>query len=231
MSFITVQNNLGADGTATTSNTVALTGSAITPGNLVVGAVQWGNNPVQTILSIQDDKGNNYTVADTTSDGPAGQAEATFYLSNVPAGGPSTITVTFSAATNFRRILWDEFSGVATASPVDGHVINLNAGSTSTDAITSTNITTTANGDLIWSVYFDDLGGVTWTPGTGFSIIDQAPTTDNAPMGSERRTQSTAGTTAGTWTQGTSGSAVAGVIAFKAATSGGTTTLFAQACL
>lgn len=216
MSFSPVQHNLGADGTAATSATVALTGTAITAGNTVVGAVQWGNNPPQTLLSIQDDKGNSYTVADSINDA-SGQTEATFYLFNVPAGGPSTITATFSAATNFRRILWDEFSGVATASPVDGHVANINTGSTSTDAITSTNITTTANGDLIWSAYFDNFGGVTWTQGTGFAILDQGTAADNCNMGSEWLTQSTAGAIAGTWTQGTAGSAVAGVIALKAA--------------
>jgi hypothetical protein len=221
MTIINVQHNLGADGSTAQAITVVLTGSVVASGNLVVGSVQWGTGAGETLVSVTDDKLNTYNISSNVNDATATQAQALFWLPNV-TNGPSTITATFSSVvTSFRRILWDEFSGVAT-SPLDGTTGQVLAGTLTANGMTSGNISTTANGDLVWGAATDTFGaGATWSAGTGFTLLDAGSPANNAPMYSEWQVQSSSGSIAATFTQtGTASESIVAVIAFKASASG-----------
>jgi hypothetical protein len=201
------------------SNTIVLSLAAtVTSGSLVVGAATFANYnfATPTISSIVDDKGNSYTVIDNVYDSADTQSYVSFYRANV-TNAPLTVTLTFGAAAapNWLRMSLAEFSGVATASPLDGHNGQVTA-TTTTDGASSNTFTTAANGDLIWCGYMDGSGGAQpFTTGTGFTSIDNDGV--NIGMGHEWRTQTTAGAgTAGTWTAGAAGNVTVLAAAFKA---------------
>jgi len=208
-----IQGKLHSNG-ATSSPTVAVTLDApVSSGNLVVVAVGTavpGNSPV--VFTCADDKGNTYTAVDV-GDGNNFQW-GSFYLQNI-TNGPQTITVAIDAGASSRQfstIIATEFSGVQTTSPLDGHSINIfQAGTNTTDGITSGSATTTANGDLIWGACVNLSGSSTLVVGTGYTL-DQNSGSDFV---TEYRTQTTAGSVASTWTGTSADSFSSLMMAFK----------------
>lgn len=93
----------------------------------------------------------------------------TYIRANVPAAN-CDVVVTWNA-TVASIVVAHEVSGVDTASPVDGHAINgqLSPGS-GTDAVTSTSVTTTVNGDYIFGASFDQADNGQINAGTGFTV-------------------------------------------------------------
>lgn len=220
MTISLVQHAISPEGTGPTGTTVALSfGVAVTSGNAVVGTLTYsqGTGGADNFTTLQDDKGNSYTpLVGHFFDSTNTQYCSMFHLENI-TNGPITLTASFSPGVGFRAMAMAEFSGVATSSAFDGATGQLSGNSTATDAVTSGNITTTANGDLVYSSYYDEaVAGATFTQGTNYTLLDKT-TGSSFPFGHEYQIQSSSGAIAGTWTQSVSGGADALVVALKAA--------------
>jgi hypothetical protein len=179
------------------SSLTATFGANTTAGNCVVGIVQWGattNNLTQV-----NDGVNIYTILDTVLNND-GSSASSFIGANI-VGGTTVINCTFSPATGNIVIITDEYSGGATAGQPDQHTGRFQARpGTGTDAISSGNVTTTVNGDLIYGGAFDISGsGTTFTAGTG-SVIRTTDSGLSRTGASDDKVQSTAGSVAATFT-------------------------------
>ena len=190
--------------------------SNITAGNMIIGAVGYGD--VSTTVSVADTLGNTYTVSTVNADGGNLQYQRTFYA-NSSTGGANTVTVTFGTSVAYRRLYISEYSGLATASPNDGGTGQLQTSpGTGTDAITSGNIVTTVDGDLIWGITQNtsevDPGTGTLVAGTGYTQDAQVGT---VIMRAEHKTQTTAGSVAATFTASIDHRLLTNILAFKVA--------------
>src|SRR5258708_1993093 len=211
MSFAHVQG-LATHGVITGANTfVATVGDKVGSGNCVIGGIISVPNGI-TITSVQDDQGNTYTVKDSLNDATDSHQIFSFELGNI-TNAPHIITITFgSGSGNPVQVVIDEYSGaLAAADPTDGHAIVLRtAPGTGANAITSTSITTTVNGDLIYGVCFDQ-GTATPASTAGTSPLsftlrgsDLDPT-DAFSVVSEDAVQSAAGSVNTAFTNSTTG--------------------------
>src|SRR6185437_15512839 len=115
---------------ASAASCSATFGAAVGSGHLIAGFAFWPEAGGTTLLlsSISDDKGNTYTIVDKVSATPIGTNRdfASFYCANV-TNAPTVIMANFSPSTNLIAILVDEYSGVATVSPLDGHAMQVQA--------------------------------------------------------------------------------------------------------
>jgi hypothetical protein len=110
--------------------------------------------------SVSDTKGNTYPVVSVADSGNVNgpQLIATFYAANIP-GGANTITCSRGAHNGGSgRCVVLEYSGLATASPLNGHAENTNTGTN----FTTGNLTTTNNNDLLIG-YFASRDAQTWS--------------------------------------------------------------------
>jgi hypothetical protein len=194
-----------------------------TQGNLIAVSASWRKGlTTGDFIQCTDTQGNSYTSSMRVYDSTNDQYLATCYAPNINAGS-NTVTVTFindSAAAqtvDLRAITINEYSGVATVSPVDvmagqGGI----SGTIATDNITSTAGTTTQDRDLIFGAVVDTDGmsatGTTITAGTGFTKRAEA----NA-IATEDMVQTTAGSVAATFTFSDARRYNAVMIAFEAA--------------
>src|SRR5437899_7329686 len=205
MAFTHVQG-IAAHGTISGANTATLTfAAAVGSGNWVGGGGIAVPNGI-TISSVTDDKGNTYTVKDSLDDAGDSIKWFDFSLGNI-TNAPITITVTFgSGSGNPFVLIADEYSGAsAVTDPTDGHaIVQRNGPGAGTDAITSSSITTTAAGDLIYSICFDTGSTPAPTAGTGFNSQASDTGGQNA-VRSEDKTQSTAGSVNATFTSANGG--------------------------
>lgn len=111
------------------------------------------------------------------------------------SSGSVTVTATSSTTISNIQIIAEEWNGDA-ASPVDG---GASAYLTTSGAVSSGSFTTTANGDQIWSVLFQEQN-LTPTVGTGFTMNINGFLGASSNLGwDETLILSTAGSTAGTW--------------------------------
>jgi len=186
--------------------------TSVAAGNLIVAAVSWGSSAT---LSCTDSQANVYAVATTQHDSVNNQSLGICYAANAKAG-TTTVTATFSSSASYRRLLIHEYSGIAQASPVDVVAKNLANGTTSANAITSTAVMTTTNGDLIFGAVMDDDGVTGITAGTGFT---QRQSVNNKDLASEDLVQALAGSIAATQTFAASHRYLAQLVAFKAGSS------------
>jgi hypothetical protein len=189
--------------------------SAVTTGDLIVVSVAWASTVTDTV-TVKDDKNDTFTLVDNfRAISPNNFYLQSAYFLNVTAGA-QTFTATISTARQFADIFVDEFSGVATTAALDGNVMNTaqsnNPPAASANSVTSTTITPTTNGDLIYGATLNLTGVGTQSVGTGFT---QAQLTANLFL-SEFLTQATAASIAATMTP-TSGSDnwITYVMAFK----------------
>jgi hypothetical protein len=139
-----VQHN-AVDRGSTNPGTITFNSSSVS-GNLIVVSFTLDRTD-RTVTSITDNKSNSYTLALGPTDITNWRAY-TYYASNITGGGSAiTITITLSGATNaYFEIFASEFSGLATASPLDQ---TSSATGTST-AINSGAKTTTQAAELIY---------------------------------------------------------------------------------
>jgi hypothetical protein len=235
MSYI--QGSLHQNG-ATASTTVAVTlTNPVGSGHALCVAVAWAGYTSSTdvLHSVTDDQGNTYTPLDFVVDTSGGAYwVVTAYCANV-TNAPRTITATIygggssSNPVSYATILVDEFSSIATSSALDVHAINNQdfAAPWTSASLTSGNITTTANGDLIWGVMVNGGGVGTVSNGAGFTAAQAVAGT----FFSEYQTQATAGSTAATYSAtyggGASDGFITAVIALKAASGGSNSTSLA----
>jgi hypothetical protein len=127
------------------------------------------------VTSIIDNLNDTYALGVSVDSGSGGWVTSMYYLAGAPAG-ITQITVTYLAPVADWHGSLQEYSGVATTSPVDGTCSNH-----STTIACSAAITTTAPNDLIvatmiglgGSIYENTMTGV--TPGGNF-ILDAADT-------------------------------------------------------
>lgn len=224
-----VQNANGGSSGAVTS--FAATGSAIGSGNVVCGVAFW-HNTSGTLTSITDDKGNTYTIVDKIQDAGGGNFfNASFYLTNI-TNGPSTITANLGASTTGAQITWDEYSGLSASATLDGHFgQSQSSPGTATDAISSGSFTTALNGDLIWCGGYT--GGGTSVAGTGFTLrLNNVISNGIVFLVTEDKTQATAGSVAGTYTDSTVHTETTNIVALAIGVSGGGgDTLMGAICL
>ena len=210
--------SLSAPGTATT---IAVTWTSnTTTGNLICLFVTYLSSTV-TVSSVADSQTNTYTQVDF-DDNTNGRTDRTytFYAKNITGGATPTVTVTFSGSVNATLIV-HEVSGCDTSSPLDQHKIVPPGyfSSTSTDALSTGNVTTTTDGQYIWGVN-SSLGYTsTFVAGTNYTGRE----TGAGGTCSEDRVQTSAGAIAVTFTM-TSASgiySVPAIMTFKAAAAAG----------
>src|SRR5262249_28800355 len=155
-------------------------------------------------------QGNTYKMATYGNDTRHNQALAVFYAPAIK-GGADTVTATFPVSQAFRRLIIQEYAGLA--GTVDVTSTNIGTGSVPT----SNSATTTTGGDLIFGAFMDDSGTTTITAGAGFTQR-QFTSGDSA---SEDMVQSSAGSVAATANFAASSDYLAQMVAFKPG--GGTT--------
>lgn len=134
-----------AAATAFSGTTINLAyGSNVTAGNLLVCHIYANHG----ISSVADSRSQTFSSAVNVTDSST-YSIATFYYANT-TGGADTVTVTFAGTITYASLQCSEYSGVATASPLDQTASNIQTDpGTATDAVTSGSVTTTTNGQLI----------------------------------------------------------------------------------
>ena len=203
----TLDKHGSADNGSTASTTVAVTLTSVAAGDLLVCAVTFDDAGGPT-LSVSDSVNGAWTSAGPLIDGTGtlAQVQQIFYFAGSAAGSP-VITATSSLSNQFGAIVAAAFIPPATASldqETGQHVI----GGTNP---TSGNVTTTANGDLIFAATV--VSGANPTAGSSFTVLDS---TANSLLTDEWQVQASSGSIAGTFTSATSQDYVAQVATFKA---------------
>lgn len=153
---------------ASTASTIASAAKSTTTGNLLVAVIKWEGNP--TLSSVSDTAGNTWTIIRQRVHGSGNPDVALAYAENITGNASNVVTATFSSAfAEWRRILVEEFSGIATSSSLDGSYQD----STGTTAdYTTADITTTTSGLVVLGVGdYASLSSLTGTPGNpDFSV-------------------------------------------------------------
>jgi IPT/TIG domain len=214
---IKLVQHAGKDAGTTTSSPLAFA-SNNTAGNWIVVAIRAGHSG--QIFTVTDSRGNTYKQAiqfNVTVDTPNGDTLGVFYAENI-AGGANTVTVSDSINGNTMRFAISEYSGVATASSLDGTAV---AQGVST-AANSGPATTTASGDLLFGAFLTSDPAI-FTAGTGYTARDAVPASPNTKLMTEDQVQSAAGTASATASLSVSDKWGAGLAAFKAAIGAGGT--------
>jgi hypothetical protein len=116
-------------------------GADVTAGNLLVVAVAWQGT---SVLTVTDNRGNVYAEATSAYDAVNGQSLAIVFAANA-ASGATTVTATFDATPTLQRLEIHEYSGVATANPLDVTATNIADGETTVNTITSGSATIAAS--------------------------------------------------------------------------------------
>jgi IPT/TIG domain len=183
-----------------------------TAGNWIAVVVRAGHSG-QT-FTVSDSLGNVYqqaVVFNQTLDTPNGDTLGIFYAENT-AGGANTVTVSDSIANTTLRFAIVEYSGVATASSLDGAAgVAQGNGNVANSGVVSTS----ANGDLILGAVITG-SGVTYTASSGFTIEERVPAAPNTKLIIEDEVQTASGSISAGATFSASASWGAAVVAFKA---------------
>jgi hypothetical protein len=195
-------------GTATTASLAFTTGN--TSGNWIAVAIRGGNSSSQT-FTVSDSNANTYKQAAQVGFSGSAVTLAIYYAENIK-GGANTLTVSMTVSGPLRFAIL-EFSGVATASSLDGTAAVATGASSSPN---SGNLTTTANGDLLLGA-IASTNSATFTAGTGYTITDFVPAEPNTKLISEDQIQSTGGVASASASLGASDNWGAILAAFKPA--------------
>lgn len=177
-----------------TTESVTLNGVAA--GNLLAITVAW-QTTTSTLNTIAGNS-NTYTAVDSST---ANGAMKTYYVKNCNSGN-TTVTITWSADPGFGFVHVTEVNGMDTTAPLDQHRINSQNVGTGANAVTSGSVTTTANGEYIYSSTYNNNAGGGQSAGTNFTQTDGS---GSGFWAAERLTagsgiQTTAGAIAATYT-------------------------------
>ncbi len=145
----------------------------VTTGNLIIVYVYWGSL-TDTLDSITDSCGNNYTIVSSILIQHGSSAEAA-YAKNVIGGSPCIVTATFSADENVKAMIIHEISGADVNSPLDGNTAFYTQGGAGVDINLNT-FSTSSNGDYIFGAMISpSQNGTTVTSGANYTrrIFDQ----------------------------------------------------------
>lgn len=165
MPYAFVSSGSAASLSASATRAVAAT---ITTGEGVVVAVLMHNSGT-SITGVADAMGNTYTSAGTPL-APAGEeVYAIFYCKNV-IGGTGDITATFTDPANYSGIAYFRYTGLSASADAQGmNGSTQPASGTGTDALTSGDITPSAQPAMVFGLTVDGDGGSTITAGTGYT--------------------------------------------------------------
>lgn len=217
MAINRVQGGTNQNWTGDDLSSLSVTLSAVGSGNLICGGGSC--SPDVTDLQVLDGSGNPCTIS-RAYDSTNNQTAFVFYRANV-TNAPTTFTLSRTGAGVFHYVTLtvDEFSGVATSSPLTGTPSTnvQNSPGTGTDAITSGNTTPAIDGCLIYGYTQNDSGSTLAAAGTGYTSATSNATSASR---SEYKVQTTAAATAATFTVAANESHITGVMAFTPATSG-----------
>lgn len=137
----------------------------IATGSAVVIGARCFNSPSADVGGV---------AATLVDDDSASSGMVDFYILNV-SGSPTTATITCPGS-NADMIMAEEIMRIATSAALDAHAKNFqNTNSGTTDGVTSGSITTTSDGDYIWSItHSSPNGGNHISPGTGYTGLQAA---------------------------------------------------------
>ena len=177
--------------------------------------VSWdGAGPV----TCSDAKSNTYSVAVTDYDSTMNQTTVLCVATNV-AAGPNTMSVTFDGPHGSRRLIVNEYSGVATANAIDVTAHRRGLSTTAVNNVTSGAATTTTAGDLVVGGVEDNTNQIVISAGTGFT---QRNSLDNTDSAIQDKVQTVAGSVASTQTFSEANNSYSAVmVALKPKGSGG----------
>jgi len=209
---IALVQHISKDAGTITTSTLTFA-SANTARNFIAVAIRGGLSSTQ-VLTVSDSNANTYKQAKQLSSSGSAVTTAIYYAENIK-GGANTITVTMSVSGPLRFAI-SEYSNVATSNSLD---VTAAASNTSTSP-NSGNLTSTANGDLLFGTVAT-ADSVTFTGGTGFTVRDVVPAPPNSKMVTEDQIQSAAGTAAASAALSVSSNWAALLAAFKPASGGG----------
>lgn len=194
-----------------TNNTVGYT-LTYTPvsGNFLF--VTAGNGNASTIIPTIGDSSTHSWQSMPSSPFPDTASGNTFaaWWTTAKVSSAITITIDFAAFSASSMSSLAEYSGVA-ASPIDGGTYTVGTITVGTDGIKSAQITTTADGDLVFSyIYLNGADTQTqWTAGTNYTkrAVSSTDPSDASHFSSalEDTTQASAGAIMPTWTAANSG--------------------------
>lgn len=162
-----------ANGSNDASGATIATGvGSITTGNLLACTIFWTG--AGTISGVAGTGGNTFAQASGAFFHSSSNDNVdVWYIENVTGASNFASTATFSVAQTFRRIICNQYSGVATAGSID---ISTNQITTAGTSVSATLITTTAN-DLIVAGVTSSVSQ-TYTQGTGFTLRSTVQGTD-----------------------------------------------------
>lgn len=196
-----VQANQGASSGFAATTTIATAAAAgnSTTGNLLVAVVSWDDAGGPNCSGVTDGT-NVFTQVEGKFTDANAQDIQLWYAKNITGKTTPVYTATFSVATDFRRIVVIEFSGLDTSSPLG----QFTHGQDSTRTPTTASITTTTNGEVIVAGIMNDGGTATETfaPGSGYTepANATAAAADNEVQ-AEYQIQTSAGGITASWTR------------------------------
>lgn len=168
---ISFKQGTSTDLNASSSNKIKFA-SAPALNDLIVGAATWGNTGYSnSTMTCSDSAGDSFATTTAADDPPDQQTVEICYA--IVTHSVSSDTVTFSfpySANGSQSAAIEEYSGIATSSPLDVSQIHYSTGCSGTNCVTSNASTTTKDGDLIvgYVINSDGAGG-TITKGTNFT--------------------------------------------------------------
>lgn len=165
MPYAYVSSDSAASLSGSTTRAVTATISA---GEGVVVAVLMHNSG-GSISGVSDAMGNTYVSAGTPLAPPGEEVYAIYYCKNV-LGGTGAITATFASSANYSGIAYFRYTGLSSSADAQGmNGSTQTASGTGTDAVTSGNITPSAQPAMVFGLTVDGDGGSTLTAGTGYT--------------------------------------------------------------
>jgi len=218
-----VQYRATASSTSATTQTLAFT-SNNTAGNTIIVAASWQDTGITPTCT--DTQNNTYSVMVTETDATNDSQSGICYATNIKAGA-DTVTVTYGTTADpispsYRSLAIQEYSGIATANPVDTYTANTATGTTATNGYTSTATATAVSGDLIFGFFTDETGSSATAAAGTYSTLNFAQRTLNTTLGSpvttEDLVQPSAGPIAATQTESLADEYVGMMMAFEPGT-------------
>ncbi len=216
-----------------TSGTTITAACTYGAGNLVaVGVFIESGSASQEFSSLTTDCVHSYTQIDAFTGLDAGLLAVdalTYYAKNTSAGSCTVTVNTVNSSVNQATVAILEYSGADTTAPLDVHAnfAHVNNIGTGADAVVTSSVTTTANGEAVVGFMFSNRGGVVnYTAGASPAYTARA--TFVTSMGiAEDLVQTSAGSIVAKMTQDYSDAFTdnySAIVTFKAAGGGGGST-------
>ncbi len=148
------------------------------------------------VTGVTDSAANTYAKAVGNSSNPNGTEVSIWYAANTN-GGPVTVTAAFSEQGDDSGIAVHEYTGLASASPLDR---TAGAGGETSSPSSGTTATTIQASELVIGAVGDDRVGTNYTAGAGFAIRQAIRSTTVADIATEDKVVSTTGGQTATFT-------------------------------